>query len=76
MNTTNRATVVAAGLLIGLGTLFLVINLLGIDFGRIWPIIFIVIAIGFYLPAILLPEARAALAGLSSFPARSCSASA
>ena len=65
MNTlSNRTPIVAAGLLIGLGILFLAINLLGIDFGRVWPIIFIVIAIGFYLPAILLPEARAALAAL------------
>ena len=64
MFASNRAATVTAVLLIGLGILFLAINLLGLDFSRIWPIIFLIIAAGFYLPVFFAPVAREGLAAL------------
>ncbi len=64
MTVTHRGPTIIGALLIGLGVIFLLINFLGIDFGRIWPIIFFVIAAGFYIPIFLLPEAQPALAAL------------
>lgn len=60
----RRAPTFVAVLLIGLGLIFLITNLLGIDFGRVWPLIFFVIGAGFYLPVGLMPQARAGLAAL------------
>ncbi len=60
----QRKPITAATILIGVGVLFLIINFFGIDFGRIWPLIFLVIGAAFYIPIVLLPEARAALAAL------------
>jgi hypothetical protein len=60
----NRARTVVAVILIGLGLIFLAANLLNIDLGRLWPLIFFVIGVGFYLPPMLLPDARAGLAAL------------
>lgn len=60
----QRKPITAATILIGVGVLFLIINFFGIDFGRVWPLIFLVIGAAFYIPIVLLPEARAALAGL------------
>jgi hypothetical protein len=69
MNTSNRAAsnrtaTVAATVLIGLGVVFLAFNLLDISFGKIWPIIFVVIGLGFYAPILTMPQARPALAAL------------
>jgi hypothetical protein len=65
MNSTDRGTTVVALVLIGLGVLFLAFNLIpGFDIGRTWPLIFFVIAAGFYLPAITWPSARQGLAAL------------
>jgi len=64
MNTTDRAPSIVASILIGLGVLFLVFNLTGLSFGETWPIIFFLLAAGFYLPAILWPDNRRELAGL------------
>lgn len=55
---------IGAFILIGVGVIFLLANLLGVDIGRIWPLIFFVIGAGFYLPVLLLPAQRAALAAL------------
>ena len=51
-------------ILIGLGILFLAVNFLDIDLGRVWPLIFFVIGAGFYTPVLLMPQARAGLAAL------------
>jgi len=65
MNTTDRSTSVVAFILIGLGVLFLIFNLVpGLSFGSIWPVIFILLAAGFYLPPIVWPESRQGLAAL------------
>jgi hypothetical protein len=60
----NRGSVVAGGILILIGAIFLFVNVFHIDFGQIWPIIFFIIGAGFYLPVLLLPRDRANLAGL------------
>ncbi len=57
-------SIVAGSILIVIGAVFLVVNVLHIDFGKIWPIIFFIIAAGFYLPVLLMPRDRKNLAGL------------
>lgn len=65
METTNRGAVVVGTLLIGTGVLFLLVNLLpGIDLARLWPGIFIAVAIALLLPPWILPSHRNALAAL------------
>ncbi|HTP08376.1 MAG TPA: hypothetical protein VMP08_09005 [Anaerolineae bacterium] len=60
----NRGAVVAGGILILVGAIFLFVNVFRIDFGQIWPIIFFIIGAGFYLPVLLMPHDRSNLAGL------------
>jgi hypothetical protein len=64
MQSTDRSSTIVAFALIGLGALFLLFNLTGLDLGRTWPAIFFVIAAGFYLPPIVWPSARPGLAAL------------
>ena len=65
MQSTDRSTTVVAVVLIGLGALFLAFNLIpGLSIGQTWPVIFFLIAGGFYLPAIIWPSERKSLAGL------------
>ena len=59
-----RGSVVAGGILILIGAVFLVVNVLHIDFGKIWPVIFFIIAGGFYLPVLMMPNDRKNLSGL------------
>jgi hypothetical protein len=60
----HRGSVVAGGILILIGAIFLFVNVFRINFGEIWPIIFFIIGAGFYLPVLLLPRDRGNLAGL------------
>ena len=60
----NRATVVIGSVLVLIGAIFLALNVLHIDFGQIWPVIFFIIGTGFYLPVLLMPRDRRNLAGL------------
>ena len=60
----NRGSVVAGAILILIGAAFLSFNVLHIDFGQVWPIIFFFIAAGFYLPVLLSTRNRAEMAGL------------
>ena len=65
MNAANRSSTAIALILIGLGALFLAFNLVpGLQLGRTWPVIFFIIAAGFYLPALVWPESRQGLAAL------------
>jgi len=65
MSSTDRSSAVVALVLIGLGVVFLAFNLVpGLQIARTWPVIFFVIALGFYLPALLWPSARQGLAAL------------
>lgn len=64
MNSSARGSVFVAGLLILLGVLILVFNITGIGFGKTWPMIFLVLAAGFYLPYFVWPSARKGLAAL------------
>jgi hypothetical protein len=65
MNESNRGTMVTGIVLVALGALFIVLNLVpGVTAGKTWPLIFIVLAIGFFLPALVWPKSREGLAGL------------
>ena len=60
----NRPSSIVAAILIGLGLLFLAFNFLDMDLGKVWPLIFFVIGAGFYVPVLVMPQARAGLAAL------------
>jgi hypothetical protein len=60
----SRGSVVAGGILILIGAIFLFVNVFRIDFGQVWPVIFFIIGAGFYLPVLVMPRERANLAGL------------
>jgi hypothetical protein len=65
METANRSTAIAGFFLIGIGVIFLGLNLIpGVEAGKTWPVIFYVLAAAFALPAVLFPNYRRGLAGL------------
>ncbi len=65
MNGVNRGTIVLGTFLIAIGAIFLLLNLIpGFNAGNTWPLIFFVLAAGFYLPAFLWTGAQRGLAGL------------
>lgn len=65
MKNLDRGSLVGALALILLGVVFLVLNFLpDVGFEELWPVIFFVVALGFYLPAVIWPESRRGLAGL------------
>lgn len=65
MEHTNRGTIVLGTFLIAVGVIYLLLNLIpGVELGKTWPVIFFVLAAGFYLPALLWQSARTGLAGL------------
>jgi hypothetical protein len=65
MRRTNRGSTYVAILLIGMGALFLAFNLIpGFAMGRDWPVVFYILAAGFYLPPILWRDQVRSLSGL------------
>jgi len=61
----DRGSLVGALVLIILGAVFLILNFVpNVGFGELWPVIFFVTALGFYLPAVIWPESRRGLAAL------------
>jgi hypothetical protein len=60
----SRTSVAIGGILILIGAIFHFVNVLHINFGQVWPIIFFIIGAGFYLPVLLMPRDRRNLAGL------------
>ena len=65
MNESNRGTMVTGILFLILGAFFLVINLIpGMDASKTWPMILIVLGIGFFLPALIWPKSRSGLSSL------------
>jgi len=65
MNESNRGTLVAGAGLILLGAFFICLNLIpGFNLHGTWPVIFIVIAFAFFLPALVWPRSRKGLAAL------------
>ncbi len=67
MNVVNRGTIIVGTFLIAIGAIFLILNLIpGLSSGVTWPIIFFILAAGFFLPAFLWTEARRGLSGLFS----------
>ena len=65
MDKVNRGTVVLGIFLIAIGLIYLVLNFIpGLNSGNTWPIIFFILAAGFYLPAFLWKSSQRGLAGL------------
>ena len=65
MKSMDRGSLVGALALIILGAVFLILNFIpDVGFEELWPVIFFVVAMGFYLPAVIWPESRRGLAGL------------
>jgi hypothetical protein len=65
MKNMDRGSLVGALALIVLGLVFLLLNFIpDVGFEELWPVIFFVVALGFYLPAVIWPESRRGLAGL------------
>jgi hypothetical protein len=65
MEKNNRTSITFAVILIGLGTLILILNLIpGLTFSKTWPIIFFVLAAGFFIPPVVWREARKGLSAL------------
>jgi len=65
MNPNNRGSLVAGVILIGLGVLFFLFNVIpGFNLDTLWPMIFILLAAGFFIPPLLWPQARQGLSGL------------
>ena len=65
MHSTNRGSLYVAVLLIGLGVLFLALNLIpGFNMGAAWPVVFYILAAGFFLPPILWRDQMRSLSGL------------
>jgi len=60
----TRTSIAIGGILILIGAIFLIVNVFHINFGQVWPIIFFIIGVGFYLPVLLLSRDRQNLAGL------------
>jgi hypothetical protein len=65
MDESKRGTMVAGIILVALGALFFTLNLIpGIVAAMTWPLILVVIGIGFCLPALIWPQQKESLAGL------------
>jgi hypothetical protein len=65
MKSIDRGSLVGALVLIILGAVFLILNFIpDVGFEELWPVIFFVTALGFYLPAVIWPESRRGLAAL------------
>jgi hypothetical protein len=65
MGNTNRGSLYVAILLIGMGVLFLAFNLIpGFNMSAAWPVVFYILAAGFYLPPILWRDRIRSLSGL------------
>lgn len=65
MEISNRSILVIGAILIAIGILFLALNFVpGWSIGMAWPVIFLVLAAGFYLPPFLFPDQRQWIASL------------
>lgn len=65
MRESNRGTMIAGIVLVVLGAVFFALNLIpGIDAKKTWPLILVVLGIGFCLPAFIWSDVRENLAGL------------
>lgn len=59
MNSNNRINIIPGIIIVAIGILFLLLNLFTKpSMGTLWPLIFFLIAIGFYLPPLGWPQAR------------------
>jgi len=62
MNTLNRGSIFGAILLIGMGVLFLALEIAGISISKTWPITFLALGSVCFLPPLLWPSLRSGLA--------------
>jgi hypothetical protein len=61
----DRKSMVLGAFLIGIGAIFLILNLIpGVEMGKTWPLIFYILGGAFFLPGFILPDYRQALAAL------------
>lgn len=61
----KRGNVIFALLLIGFGLIFLLFNFIpGMTMRTYWPLIFFILAAGFYVPPLVIPSARKGLSAL------------
>lgn len=64
MKSIDRSTLAGALFLILLGVVFLVFNFVDLKIAQTWPMIFLILAAFFFIPALIWPDARRGLAGL------------
>jgi hypothetical protein len=65
MDESKRGTMAAGIILVALGAVFFALNLIpGIVAAKTWPLVLVVLGIGFCLPALIWPNQRQSLAGL------------
>lgn len=65
MNESNRGNMIAGIVLVVLGGIFFALNLIpGLNAAKTWPLVLIVLGIGFCLPAAIWYKSRESLAGL------------
>jgi hypothetical protein len=64
MHTVDRGSIVTAIFLIVLGGLFLAFSIFGLTISTTWPLIFFILAAGFFLPSLIWPPMRRGLAAL------------
>lgn len=65
MDESKRGTMAAGIILVALGAVFFALNLIpGIVTAKTWPLVLVVLGIGFCLPAVIWPAQKQSLAGL------------
>ncbi|PKN96940.1 MAG: hypothetical protein CVU42_17810 [Chloroflexi bacterium HGW-Chloroflexi-4] len=65
MDESKRGTMAAGIILVALGAVFFALNLIpGIVAAKTWPLVLVVIGIGFCLPVLIWPKQKESLAGL------------
>ena len=65
MKNLNRGTLITGIVLLAIGIILMLLNLIpGVGMSQYWPLIIILIGLGFFLPVLFLPESRHGLAGL------------
>jgi hypothetical protein len=65
MDESKRGTMAAGIILVALGVVFFALNLIpGIVAAKTWPLVLVVLGVGFCLPAVIWPKQKESLAGL------------
>jgi len=65
MRNLNRGTLITGIVFLAAGIILILLNLIpGVGMNHYWPLIFVLIGLGFFLPVLFWPESRHGLAGL------------